>query len=85
MCVQVITDSPLYILNEVCKEKALMARSLVKIFFKLGSVSWGEGGRGRGVGGRGECVEGRGGVGGRGEDVGRRRERGGCGGLKPLI
>ena len=42
VCVQVITDSSLYILNEVCKEKALMARSLVKIFFKLGSVSWGK-------------------------------------------
>lgn len=63
MCVQDITDSALYILNEVCKEKALMARSLVKIFFKLGSVSWGRRGKGEGIGGRGRVWEGMGGRG----------------------
>lgn len=59
MCVQDITDSALYILSEVYRDKAVMARSLVKIFFKLGSVSW-EGG-GEGVWEGGEVWEGGGG------------------------
>jgi Ras GTPase-activating protein 3 len=33
-----ITDSALYILSEVYKDKSSMARSLVRIFFKLGSL-----------------------------------------------
>ena len=48
---QDITDSALYILSEVYKEKSSMARSLVRIFFKLGSVSEKESEKERGKGG----------------------------------
>ena len=44
---QDITDSALYILSEVYKDKTNIARSLVRIFFKLGSVREGEEGRER--------------------------------------
>ena len=38
---QDITDTALCILSEVYKDKSTMARSLIKIFIKLGSVSCG--------------------------------------------
>ena len=36
---QSITDSAVYVLSEVYKDRAAMGRSLVKIFIKLGKVS----------------------------------------------
>lgn len=38
VCVQVFSDSVLHMLHEVYRERAIMARSVLKVFLELGKV-----------------------------------------------